>query len=195
MMKRICVFCGSNHGASPEYARAAARLAETIAEQGIGLVYGGASVGLMKVIADTALRHGGEVIGVIPHRLVDRELAHRGLSRLYEVESMHERKAQMADLADGFITLPGGLGTMEEFTEVMSWRYLGIHRKPCGLLNVGGYYDSLLQFLDGAVAQGFIKGRDRDAILVESEPTRMVARIVENFCAPTDQWPERREQT
>ncbi|HKV55069.1 MAG TPA: TIGR00730 family Rossman fold protein [Candidatus Binataceae bacterium] len=194
-MRRICVFCGSNHGARGEYREAAIKLAEALAANRIGLVYGGASVGLMGVIANTALRCGGEVVGVIPRRLVDRELAHRGLSALHQVDSMHERKAMMADLSDGFVTLPGGFGTLEEFTEVMSWRYLGIHQKPCGLLNIGGYYNGLLRFLDYAVDQGFIKAEHRGNILVEEEPARMVERIARNFTAPNAEWPARRAQT
>src|SRR5215472_14087839 len=137
-MKRICVFCGSHQGARPEYRQAAADFAEALAARRIGIVYGGASVGLMGVIADKMLACGGEV-------------AHRKLTELHEVNSMHERKALMAELADGFATLPGGFGTLEEFTEVISWRLLGLHQKPCGLLNVGGYFNGLLQFLDYAV--------------------------------------------
>jgi uncharacterized protein (TIGR00730 family) len=136
IMERICVFCGSNVGARPEYRKAAIELAETLAKERIGLVYGGASVGLMGVMAETMLACGGEVIGVIPKMLVNSEAAHCRLTQLHQVDSMHERKAMMAELSNGFATLPGGFGTLEEFTEVVSWRLLGIHRKPCGLLNL-----------------------------------------------------------
>ena len=194
-MKRICVFCGSNQGAQPEYGQAAIELAKVLATRRIGLVYGGASVGLMGVVADTMLACGGEVIGVIPRMLVDREVAHRGLTELREVSSMHERKALMAELADGFATLPGGFGTLEEFTEVMSWRLLGLHQKPCGLLNVGGYFDGLLRFLDYAVAQHFIKPAHRANILVEQHPAQLVERLILNFAERNRRRLARKEQT
>jgi uncharacterized protein (TIGR00730 family) len=193
-MKRICVFCGSNQGARAEYRRAAIEFAEVLAARRIGLVYGGASVGLMGLIADTMLACGGEAIGVIPRMLVDREVAHRKLSELREVNSMHERKALMAELADGFATLPGGFGTLEEFTEVVSWRLLGLHQKPCGLLNVSGYFDGLLQFLDHAVAQQFIKPVHRANILVEEHPAQLIDRLEHNFAGPTADG-ARKEQT
>jgi len=194
-MKRICVFCGSNQGARPEYRRAALEFAEELAARQIGLVYGGASVGLMGVIADRMLSCGGQVVGVIPRMLVDKEVAHRKLTELHEVNSMHERKALMAELVDGFATLPGGFGTLEEFTEVVSWRLLGLHQKPCGLLNVGGYFDGLLQFLDYAVAQQFIKPMHRANILVEQYPAQLVKRLELNFAGANGGWPARKEQT
>jgi uncharacterized protein (TIGR00730 family) len=194
-MKRICVFCGSNQGARPEYRQAASEFAEELAARRIGLVYGGASVGLMGIIANKMLSCGGEVVGVIPNMLADREVAHRKLTQLYEVDSMHERKALMAELADGFATLPGGFGTLEEFTEVVSWRLLGIHQKPCGLLNVGCYFDALLQFLDYAVAQRFINPAHRANILVEDNPARLVEQLEHNFAGPNGLWLARKEQT
>jgi uncharacterized protein (TIGR00730 family) len=194
-MKRICVFCGSNQGARPEYREAAIEFAGELAARRIGLVYGGASVGLMGIIADKMLSCGGEVIGIIPNMLVDKEVAHRDLTELHEVNSMHERKALMAELSDGFATLPGGFGTLEEFTEVVSWRLLGIHQKPCGMLNVGGYFDSLLQFLDYAVVQQFAKPVHRASILVEENPARLVERLEYNFAGPNGAWVARREQT
>jgi uncharacterized protein (TIGR00730 family) len=169
--------------------------AEALAVRRIGLVYGGASVGLMGVIADRMLSCGGEVVGVIPRMLVDKEVAHRKLTELHEVNSMHERKALMAELVDGFATLPGGFGTLEEFTEVVSWRLLGLHQKPCGLLNVGGYFDGLLQFLDYAVAQQFIKPAHRANILVEQYPAQLVERLELNFAGLNGGWPARKEQT
>ena len=147
-IKRICVFTGSRHGSNPQYAEAAQQLGRELVRRNYSLVYGGGNVGLMKVIAEAVLDLGGHVTGVIPDSLVNKEVAHRGLSELRIVQSMHERKAMMAELSDGFIAMPGGIGTMEEFFEVLSWAQLGIHRKPCGLLNTGGYYDRLIAFLD-----------------------------------------------
>ena len=149
-MQRICVFCGSQVGRRPLYAAAATALGTLLAQRGIGLVYGGGKIGLMGVVADAALAAGGEVIGVIPERLMNRELGHGGVTDLRVVDSMHERKAMMSELSDGFIALPGGYGTFEEFFEVVTWMQLGIQSKPCGLLNVGGYYDMLLALLDHA---------------------------------------------
>ncbi len=166
-IKRICVYCGSNSGANPAYHAAARRLGETLAERGIGLVYGGASVGLMGVVADAALARGGEVIGVLPEVLKRKEVAHPGLSALHIVGSMHERKALMAELSDAFIALPGGLGTLEELFEILTWALLGLHRKPCGLLNIEGYYDGLAAFLERAVSDGFVRRKHRELLLVE----------------------------
>ncbi|MSP39184.1 MAG: TIGR00730 family Rossman fold protein [Deltaproteobacteria bacterium] len=171
---RICVFTGSRHGARGEYAEAATRLGRELVARNYGLVYGGGNVGLMTVIADTVLELCGQVIGVIPDSLVSKEVAHRGLSELRIVQSMHERKALMAELSDGFIAMPGGIGTMEEFFEVLSWAQLGIHAKPCGLLNVAGYYDPLIQFLDHAVEQDFIKPKHRALLVVERAPARLL---------------------
>jgi hypothetical protein len=164
-LKRICVFCGSSVGSRPSYAAAARDLGRTLAERGLGIVFGGGKVGLMGVLADAALAAGGEVIGVIPDVLVAREIGHNGLTRLHVVRSMHERKTLMADLADAFIALPGGYGTFEEFFEAVTWTHLGIHQKPCGLLNVDGYYDALLALLARAVTDGFIRKENRSLVL------------------------------
>lgn len=174
---KICVFTGSRHGARTEYADAAKRLGRVLVERGYGLVYGGGNVGLMTVIADRVLELNGHVTGVIPDSLVSKEVAHQGLTELRVVQSMHERKALMAELSDGFIAMPGGIGTMEEFFEVLSWAQLGIHDKPCGLLNVAGYYDPLIQFLDHAVGQDFIKPKHRALLIVESEPVKLLDRF------------------
>jgi uncharacterized protein (TIGR00730 family) len=169
-VKRVTVFCGSNAGARPEYAHTARLLSRTLAERGIGLVYGGSSVGTMGILAQAMLDAGGEVIGVIPRLLVDQEVAFSGLPDLRVVESMQERKSVMAELADAFIALPGGIGTLDEFFEMVSWMQLGIQRKPCGVLNVCGYYDRLIAFLDHAVDQQFIRREHRPIILVEESP-------------------------
>jgi uncharacterized protein (TIGR00730 family) len=178
-MKRLCVFCGSNSGARPEYAFAAREMAATLAARGIGLVYGGGRVGLMGVLADEMLRLGGEVIGVIPRMLSEREVGHGGLAELHVVETMHERKAKMADLADGFIALPGGLGTLEEIFEVWTWAQLGSHRKPCGFLDVGGFYTPLFEFLDRAVDERFIAPRFRAIAIVDDDPERLLERFAQ----------------
>ncbi|UAA37720.1 TIGR00730 family Rossman fold protein [Paraneptunicella aestuarii] len=168
-MKRICVYCGSSPGNSPIYYEAAKALAHELVERGFGLVYGGASIGVMGKIANAVLENGGEVIGVIPQALVDKEVSHHGLTELKIVSSMHERKAAMADYADGFIALPGGLGTFEELFEVLTWAQLGFHQKPIGVLNVQGYYDKLSQFVDHAVEQGFMKQAHRDMMLMADD--------------------------
>ena len=182
--RKICVFTGSRHGASSAYADAAEQLARDLVERGFGLVYGGGNVGLMNIIADAVLELGGHVTGVIPNALMSKEVAHRGLSELRVVNSMHERKALMAELSDGFIALPGGIGTMEEFFEVLSWAQLAIHNKPCGLLNVSGYYDPLIEFLDRAVKQDFIKPKHRALLFVESEPAILLDRFEKKLAAP-----------
>ena len=164
-LKRICVFCGSSVGSRPAYAAAARELGRTLAERGLGIVFGGGKVGLMGVLADAALEAGGEAIGVIPEALVAREIGHNGLTKLHVVRSMHQRKTLMADLADAFIALPGGYGTFEEFFEAVTWTQLGIHNKPCGLLNVDGYYDALLALLGRAVADGFVRDANRSLVL------------------------------
>ena len=174
---RICVFTGSKTGKRSEYRAAARQVARQLVERGYGLVYGGGNVGLMGVIADAVLECGGDVTGVIPDALVSKEVAHRGLSELRVVESMHERKAVMADLSDGFIAMPGGLGTMEEFFEVLSWSQLGLHDKPCGLLNIGGYYDHLIRFMNYAVDQEFLKPKHRALLIVEEESSRLLDRF------------------
>lgn len=177
MLKRICVFCGSSAGHSQIYRDTAVMVGKLLAERQIGVVYGGGQVGLMGAMADSALQNGGEIIGVIPKALFEKEIAHAGLRQLCVVDSMHERKALMAELSDAFIALPGGFGTMEEFFEVVTWSQLGIHRKPCGLLNMAGFYDSLLALCDHAVGQGFIRQVDRNLIVAESDPAVLIDRI------------------
>jgi len=176
--RNICVFTGSRHGLRPEYAEAAKQLGQALVDCDYGLVYGGGNVGLMTVIADAVLSLGGHVTGVIPESLVSKEVAHPGLTDLRVVISMHQRKALMAELSDGFIAMPGGIGTLEEFFEVLSWAQLGLHEKPCALLNVCGYYDPLIEFLDRAVACDFIKPKHRGLLIVESEPAKLIERIV-----------------
>jgi len=174
---RICVYAGSNPGADPAFAEATADLARLLAERGIGVVYGGAHKGLMGILADTALAAGGEVIGVIPQQLFDREIAHSGLTEQHVVGSMHERKAKMAELADAFIALPGGAGTLEELIEVFTWSMLGLHEKPLGVLNVNGYYDGLAALLDNAVAQSFLRPEHRAALHTEATPEALLERF------------------
>lgn len=175
--RRICVFTGSRHGLRSEYTEAAKTLGRALVGRGYGLVYGGGKVGLMNVIADAVLELKGHVTGVIPNSLVSKEVAHLGLSELRIVDSMHERKAVMAELSDGFVAMPGGIGTMEEFFEVLSWAQLGLHEKPCALLNVAGYYDPLIQFLDHAVEQDFIKPKHRALLVVENDAARLLGRL------------------
>lgn len=184
-MKKICVYCGSSSGGKPEYLDAANILAEEFIKRGIGLVYGGASVGLMGKIADKDLALGGEVIGVIPHALAEKELSHPGLTELKVVNSMHERKTIMADIADGFIALPGGLGTLEEIFEVLTWAQLGFHSKPCALFNAAGYYDKLAAFLDHAVREEFVKDIHRNSLLVNNDAQSLLDRMFE-YQAPSD---------
>ena len=177
LQKKICVFTGSRHGARAEFSDAAKQLGRALVERGYGLVYGGGNVGLMTVIADTVLELNGRVTGIIPDSLVGKEVAHTGLTDLRVVKSMHERKALMAELSDGFIAMPGGIGTLEEFFEVLSWAQLGLHDKPCALLNVCGYYDGLIEFLDHAVTCDFVKPKHRALLIAESEPNRLLDRI------------------
>ncbi|MGY2046578.1 LOG family protein [Methylobacterium sp. JK268] len=174
---RLCVFCGSSDGALPHYREGAEALGRHLALSGVGLVYGGGKVGLMGAVADAALAAGGHVTGIMPRALVEKEIGHEGLSDLRVVASMHERKAMMADLADGFVALPGGLGTFEELFEVWTWAQLGYHRKPVALLNVGGFYDGLLAFLDEVVQQGFVRAPHRAMLLVGTTPEDLLARI------------------
>ena len=176
-MQRICVFTGSNYGNRPEYRRAAQELGEELARRGLGLVYGGASVGLMGVVADTVLANGGEAIGVIPGGLFKREVAHRGLTQLHEVGSMHERKALMADLADGFIALPGGLGTFDELFEIISWAQLGLHNKPIGLLDEAGYFTPLLALIHHATGEGFIMPVHAGIVMREATAAALLDRF------------------
>jgi uncharacterized protein (TIGR00730 family) len=173
----ICVFCGSSPGNDPAYAEAARSLGRTLAEGDITLVYGGGHVGLMGVVADAALGAGGEVIGVMPKSLVEREIGHTGLTKLHVVRSMHERQGLMSELSDGFVALPGGNGTLEEFFEVLTWAQLGEHRKPCGLLNVASYYDPLLAVFDQMVDRAFLKREHRELVLVEKDPSALLERF------------------
>ncbi len=179
-MKRICVFCGSSSGSRPEYRACAEELGAELARRKIGLIYGGGNVGLMGAIADAVLQAGGEAIGVIPEHLMTREIGHKQLTKLHIVESMHERKALMADLSDAFIALPGGFGTFEEFFEVLTWSQLGLHLKPCGIVNVLDYYSPLLAMLDHAVEQRFLKPQNRALVLSRTTPKE----LLEAF----DQW-------
>ena len=180
----VCVFCGSSPGASPAFATAARRLGAGLADRGIGLVYGGASVGLMGVVADAALAAGGRATGVITESLAGHEIAHSALSELFVVSTMHERKALMAEMADAFVMLPGGFGTCEEFMESVTWAQLGIHDKRCGVLNVDGFFDDLLAFLGHAVAQGFIKSRQIDALAISDDADELLDAVVSS---PRDQ--------
>ena len=189
-MRRVCVYAGSNPGSHPDYADAARALATTLAERGIGLVYGGGRVGLMGVLADTILEAGGEAIGVMPQSLIDREIGHRGLTELKVVDSMHERKAQMARLSDAFVAVPGGIGTLEELIEVYTWSQLGIHHKACGVLNVRGYYDHLAAFLDHAVTQGFLRPQHRAVLSVAGEPAELLDRLAAYVPPAVGKWTE-----
>ncbi len=190
-MRRVCVFCGSSPGADPIYMRTARAVGALLAERGIGLVYGGAQVGLMGAVADGALSAGGDVIGIIPQSLRDREVAHQGLKDLRVVGSMHERKALMSDLADGFIALPGGCGTFEEFFEVLTWAQLGIHRKPCALLNVAGYYDPMLALLNHATAEHFVRPEHLNLVLVSPDPSLLLD-MMSRFIPPdVEKWMDR----
>ena len=187
MLKRVCVFCGSSSGARRSYREAAAELGRLLAASRIGAVYGGGNVGLMGALADAALAANGDVIGVIPEHLVSKELAHRGVD-LRVVHSMHERKALMADLSDAFVALPGGYGTLEEFCEVLTWSQLGLHAKPCGLLNVDGYYDGLLGLIDHAVAEGFVRPESRHLVIVADDAQQLLARLSSWSGPGLEQW-------
>jgi uncharacterized protein (TIGR00730 family) len=185
------VFCGSSAGTQPVYAQAAQNMGRVLSQHGIGLVYGGGKVGMMGALADDCLSQGGRVIGVMPKALVEKEIAHRGLTELRVVDSMHERKALMADLADAFIALPGGYGTWEEFCEVLTWSQLGLHRKACALLNVNGYYDPLLAMADRAVNEGFLRGVHRELLLSDTDPARLVDRLNSYTVPVVDKWIDR----
>jgi hypothetical protein len=192
-MKALCVFCGSSSGTDPAYRAAAVAMGEVLASQGVRLVYGGGRVGLMGLLADTVLAQGGEVYGVIPEALVCLEVQHHGLTRQHIVANMHERKALMADLADGFVALPGGIGTFEELFEVWTWGQLGMHAKPYGLLNVSGFYDGLLSFLDHAQQQGFLRAPHRDMLLNDTDPARLLQGLREYQPPVVQGWIERRD--
>ena len=176
-MKNICIYCGSAVGTNPEYAAAARRLGRALAHQGLGLVYGGGRVGLMGIVADAVLESGGQAIGVIPEALASQEVAHDGLTELHVVADMHQRKALMARRADAFLTMPGGIGTFEEFFETLSWASLGLHRKPLGILNVAGYFDPLLALLDHAVAERFLRPEVLSLLVVSTDPEALVAEL------------------
>jgi len=190
---RVCVFCGSSPGRSVGYVRGARAFGRVLAEAGVGLVYGGASVGLMGAVADAVLEFGGEVIGVIPEALVAREVAHEGLGDLRIVSSMHERKALMSELSDAFVALPGGIGTLEELFEVWTWGQLGIHPKPCGLLDIDGFYRGLTSFLDHVVAEQFLKPVHRGMLLVEPDGARLLARLRAYVAPDVTKWIGRAE--
>ena len=192
-MKRICVFAGSSSGLRPEYGAAAKALGGVIAAKGLGLVYGGARVGLMGAVADAALEAGGVVIGVIPSRLVAKEIAHSGLTELRVVSSMHERKATMAELSDAFVALPGGWGTLEELFEVLTWMQLGLHRKPAGMLNVAGYYDRLLEFIAHTAAEGFLRPQYVRALAVDHDPAALLDVLTATQPPVVDKWITRAE--
>ena len=183
---RICVYLGSSAGNSPVYREAAEQFGTLLANRGIGLVYGGGMVGLMGVIADAVCAAGGEVIGVIPEALRAREHDHQGITELHVVKTMHERKVMMANLSDGFVTLPGGIGTFEEMFEAWCWSQLGYHNKPVGLLDVGGFYSGLRQFIDNVVDEGFLQPRHRSMLIVEKDPETMIDRII-NYTPPENE--------
>lgn len=183
-MKSIAVYCGAAHGADPLYADGARQLARALVEHNIGLVYGGGKVGLMGVIADEVLRLGGDATGVIPRALVAREVGHEGLTRLFVVKDMHERKAMMSDLAHGFIAMPGGMGTLEELFEMLTWAQLGIHAKPIGLFNVNGFYDGLISFVRHQREQGFVRPEHEALMLADADPDALIARL--RAAAPND---------
>jgi uncharacterized protein (TIGR00730 family) len=190
-MRRICVFCGSSPGSRPEYRAAAEEMAAQLARRKIGLVYGGGNVGLMGVIADAVLGAGGDVQGVIPEHLMAREVGHKGLTKLHVVRSMHERKALMADLSDAFVALPGGFGTLEEFCEVVTWTQLGLHAKPCGILNVLGFYSPLLRMFDHAVEERFLKPENRELVLARDKPAELLQALERWRPVRAEKWLDR----
>ena len=190
-MKSLCVFTGSSRGARDEYANAARELGRVMVGRDITLVFGGGNVGLMGFLSDEIMARGGRAIGVIPEALVKKEVAHAGLTELRVVRSMHERKAMMADLADAFVALPGGMGTLDEFFEILTWAQLGFHRKPCGMLNVGGYFDGLLAFLDHSVDERFVRKEHRDMITVETSPAALLDELARHKPPVVEKWIER----
>jgi uncharacterized protein (TIGR00730 family) len=192
-VRSACVFCGSRSGIEPAYDEAARALGRALAAEGITLVYGGGRVGLMGVVAEAALEAGGEVVGIIPQALLEREIAHTGLTGLRVVGSMHERKALMSELSEGFIALPGGTGTLEEFFEVLTWAQLGAHRKPCALLNAGRYYDPLLALFDHMVAKGFLSEEHRAMVVVETEPEALLEALARYTPPSVVKWIDRAE--
>ena len=183
-MKRLAVFCGSSNGASETYKEGAIQLGKELARRGITLVYGGSSIGIMGIVADTVLEFGGKVIGVIPTMLEEKEISHPNLTELIVVHSMHERKAKMVELSDGFIALPGGMGTLEEFFEVLTWAQLGLHQKPCGILNINHYYDLLISFLDHINEQQFLQDKFRSMVLIDEHPDHLIETF-KSYIPPT----------
>jgi uncharacterized protein (TIGR00730 family) len=189
-IQRLCVFCGSSSGTRPLYAEAAAQLGRDLARSKIALVFGGGRVGLMGILADSVLSAGGQAIGVMPRALVEKEIAHTSLTELHVVESMHQRKALMADLADAFLLLPGGFGSWEEFFEVVTWLQLGIHSKPCAVLNVAGYYDMLLSLTSHALKEGFLRSAHKEMLIVEEDPVRLLGRLEVALIPSETKWVE-----
>ena len=187
-LNRLCVYCASNDGARPEYLEAARVFGRMVAERGISLAYGGGRVGLMGAVADGALAAGGEVIGVMPHGLVQREVAHRGLTSLHVVDSMHDRKAMLAHMSDAFVALPGGIGTLEEFFETWTWAALGVHRKPVGLLDVAGFWQPLRALLDHIESQGFLRGTPHESLVIRDDPTGMLDALAAFDAPSVRQW-------
>lgn len=190
----VCVFCGSSPGRDPGFTQAAERFGRLLAERGLSVVTGGGHVGMMGAVADAALAAGGQVRGVITRALLDREVGHRGLTELRVVDTMHQRKALMADLADAFVMLPGGFGTLEELFEAVTWSQLGIHDKPCGVLDVAGYFDPLAALLDGAVRQGFVRAEHRDLLLVDEDPAALLDRLAAWRPVRHERWLDRSER-
>lgn len=192
-MKSVCVYCGSNIGRQEAYSNAARILAKSLVDRDIKLIYGGASVGIMGLIADTVLQLGGQAVGVIPDALVQKEVAHKNLTELHVTQSMHERKTLMAELSDGFIAMPGGIGTLEEIFEIWTWAQLGFHKKPCGLLNIEGYFDSLTTFLNHAVEEQFIKTPHRSMLLIDADPEKLLDRFASYEPPTIPKWVEKIE--
>ena len=190
-MGNICVFAGSSSGVRPEYRAAAGALGDALARRGLGLVYGGARVGLMGAMADAALDAGGRVIGVMPEALIAKEVAHRRLTELHVVKTMHERKAMMAELSHAFVAMPGGWGTLDEFCEILTWAQLGLHRKPCGLLNAGGYFDKLLAFVEHSVAEGFVRREHGDMIAVAGDAAALLDLLATHQPPVVEKWIEK----
>ncbi|WP_322105006.1 TIGR00730 family Rossman fold protein [Paraburkholderia sp. J41] len=192
-MKAVCVYCGSSHGARPLYTEAAQAFGRALVAADLALVYGGGKVGLMGVIADTVMQNGGRAIGVIPELLVDKEVGHAGLTELHVVPDMHHRKKMMADLSDAFVAMPGGAGTLEELFEVYTWAQLGYHRKPVGVLNIGGFYDPLMALLDHTVREGFMRETYREMLQVDADPAALLAKLSRYHAPAKDKWADLRE--
>jgi len=194
-IRRLCIYCGSSSGHDAVYVAGARAMINAMAARGVGLVYGGGGIGVMGAAADAMLAAGGDVIGIIPKSLATKEVAHAGLTELHITQSMHERKQRMADYSDGFIALPGGIGTLEELFEIWTWAQLGFHAKPCAVLNVNGYFDGLIRFVDHAVAEGFLKSDHRAMLIVETDPDKLLDRL-EAYQAPeVTQWVTQKEET